>query len=285
MLRWLRLTFLVPPAIEDEAAVCLHEQGSVGVECLAGRAIAWFAQGLDALKIAAAVKEGMAGVPAAEGVVLEKAEEVDDGAWHERWVAGLSPISAGRTFIIIPGPIEPPAATGRRIIRLAPGRAFGTGEHGTTRMCLQMLESVVQPGDRVLDVGTGSGILAIASVLAGAERVVALDIDPDAVDVARRNAAANRIEGILLMAGTVTALRGVAFEIVAANVNGPCLVRLMKDLAPLTTRDLILSGILREEAEEVADSCGSLGFVLVERLEEGDWVGLSLKRNDPGKLQ
>ena len=126
--------------------------------------------------------------------MLASSEAEADGAWHERWMASLAPIAglAPARRARSRGPSDP---SGRIIIRLTPGRAFGTGEHATTRMCLELMESHGTARGSVLDVGTGSGILAIAAWRLGCRPVTALDTDPEAVSVAARNATLNGCAG------------------------------------------------------------------------------------------
>jgi len=182
--RWWRITFSIPDSFEEDLVVCLHENGSLGVECSAGRLRAYFPSEVDTGRLIETLHENLG--PAAGGMRVVAVETVPDGHWHERWLEGLSPLRAGKGFLIVPGPTLPADTEGRRVIRLVPGRAFGTGEHATTRMCLELLETRVGPGDRVLDIGTGSGILAIAARIAGAATVTAIDIDPHAVELASR---------------------------------------------------------------------------------------------------
>ena len=164
------------------------------------------------------------------------------------------------------------------MIRLTPGCAFGTGEHSTTRMCLNIIERELRAGSSILDVGTGSGILAIGARLSGAAMVVAIDTDPEAVATASRNALINDSGDLMLVAGGLEALRGDRrFDIVVANITGAALVRLMNPLCTIASRTLILSGILSEEETEVVAAARSNGFDVTAR-EGDDWVALTLNR-------
>ena len=166
------------------------------------------------------------------------------------------------------------------MIRLTPGRAFGTGEHATTRMCLMMIEREIAATSTLLDVGTGSGILAIGARLLGAGMVVAIDTDLEAIVIASRNALINDAGALLFAAGGVEAVRDDRqFDIVVANISGAALVRLMKILCAISSRTMILSGILTEEAGEVALAARRNGFGVTARQDGGDWVALTLKRD------
>src|SRR5262249_6133824 len=155
-------------------------------------------------------------------------EEVADGRWHERWVERLAPFPIGERFLVVPGGTAPDDTGGRIAIRLTPGRAFGTGEHATTRMCAAPPERAGRPGDHLLDVGTGSGILAILASRLGASPVIGVEIDETSLGVAARNLRLNDAAGVRLVGGTLDALAGSPFDVVVANLTEPTLTRLMK---------------------------------------------------------
>ncbi len=216
-------------------------------------------------------------------MILESSTLVDDGRWHERWMRGLAPIEAGRRFLIIPGTASPEAAGGSRAgIVMVPGQAFGTGEHATTRMCLELLEECVVPGDALLDVGTGSGILAIAARMLGASSVVAIDIDPVAVEVAARNARANQVGGVLFAACGLEALAPREADVVVANLYGATIVRLMREIARRATRDIVLSGFDTGDEHAVIESAASHGLMAEARLEGEGWVAVRCRRRTDG---
>jgi ribosomal protein L11 methyltransferase len=275
---WRRLTFRNTSSIEDDLAVVLHEQGCLGTEVRERGMVAWFDGAVDPAAVAAAVGRE----PELSGVELERSDDEPDGAWHERWMAALSPIAAGSRFLIVPGPTAPADAGGRITIRLTPGRAFGTGEHATTRMCLELLEPHAGESVSVLDVGTGSGILAIGAWLLGCRPVTGLDIDAEAVGVAARNAVANGCggkSGIRWVAGPVEAIAPRPADVVLANLTAATLERLMPDLALRTRRLAILSGILRDEEPAVVSAAGHEGLELMVRREEGDWCALAMRQS------
>lgn len=203
--------------------------------------------------------------------------------WAEAWKEHYTAQRVG-PFLVVPSWLEPGGdADGAVVLRLDPGMAFGTGQHPTTRLCLAALAGRVGPATRVLDVGTGSGILAIGAALMGAPRPVALDIDPRAVETAEANAAQN---GVQLMghAGTLAALRaggGVGpFDLVLANLLAGIVAALAPDLAAATAPGgtLIASGILDEQAPDVVAALAGAGFAAPEVLVDGDWVALVATR-------
>lgn len=209
--------------------------------------------------------------------------------WMQAWKRFYRPIPVGNRFLVLPAWMEPPA-TERLVIRIEPGTAFGTGMHPSTRLCLQALEDRVRPGQPFMDVGCGSGILSIAAALLGAQPVVALDIDPEALEATRANARLNRVEQVIHpMLGSVEALlvaQGVPRQapLVVANILAEVLVELLEqglDQLVMPEGELVLSGILEEREPLVHQAARARGLVLVQRLQEGEWVALVWKKS-PG---
>ena len=169
------------------------------------------------------------------------------------------------------------------VLQMDPGMAFGTGQHPTTRMCLQELEKALAPGDLVLDLGTGTAILAIAAVKLGARSAVALDVAADAVKVARQNIRANAVaRAIRVVRGTLPhdQVPPAAFDVALANISAAAATRLAHELATALKPGghLIASGIVVERAEEAITALHQAGFSLERRREEGLWVTLVLTR-------
>ena len=164
---------------------------------------------------------------------------------------------------------------GQIVVEIVPGLAFGTGEHETTQLCLRGLERNLKTGDRVLDTGTGSGILAIAAVKLGADCVVALEIDDMALESARENVERNKVaDSIGLYEGSInhTSVTGT-FNVIVSNTESRTIRSLLSGFHALLKRDgvLILSGILREESAAVAAEVAAQGFAIFEDLADGEW--------------
>lgn len=210
--------------------------------------------------------------------------------WANNWKKHFKPSRIGRRLVIKPT-WEEFAATGEDIIlHLDPGQAFGTGTHSTTKLCLESLERIVfheHPYDKlplpqveaVLDVGTGSGILSIAAAKFGAKRIVAIDIDPGAVEVARENLALNRIAGDVTVATLPLQEVTGTFEVVLANILAEELVRLAPALVNKVRPGgiLILSGILTEKEGLVMDGFAGYRLTLVETTRDAEWSCLSYR--------
>jgi len=210
------------------------------------------------------------------GLALHGIVRVAEQDWVRLTQSQFTPVEITPTFWIVLSWHEPPAAA-RRVIRLDPGLAFGTGTHPTTRMCLRWIarHATVPPWPRVLDYGCGSGILAIGAALHGARGIVAVDIDPAAVATTLANAEAN---GVVLQAGLPTLAQGV-YPLVLANI----LATPLKLLAPLLAAHvapggtLVLAGILARQADELRDAYAPWLALGVADAEE-DWVLMTATR-------
>jgi ribosomal protein L11 methyltransferase len=181
-------------------------------------------------------------------------EHVEDRVWEREWLKDFRPMRFGRRLWVVPAG-QQPEGHAFALLELDPGLAFGTGTHATTALCLEWLDAHVQGGERVLDYGSGSGILALAALKLGASTAVAFDIDPQALIATRENAAKNGLGGKITVAERAERIAG-PFDIVLANILAGPLVELAPRLAPLarTGGDLVLAGLLERQAAEVAQA-------------------------------
>jgi ribosomal protein L11 methyltransferase len=209
--------------------------------------------------------------------------------WAHAWKKFYKPLRIGRRVVLKPSWESFPAGPDDIIIELDPGMAFGTGLHPSTRLCIAALEEVVRPGDRVLDLGTGSGVLALVAAKLGAGSILATDIDTLAVRVASENAQLNGLpvgEQVQIEHGSVPPGRAGEFQVIVANILAEVLVKLFDEdygnpplAEPLAPNGfMILSGILDERAPLVIDAAARHGLRLVDRKEEGDWVALVVRK-------
>ncbi len=273
---WIALVLEVPTGLEEDLASDLGA-ASLGVEAApaAGRVrLRVFFPGdgsaAERLDEAAVVLRDRGLDPAGCGL---RVESVEDGRWVERYQAGLRPLPLGERFVVIPGG-GVPADGSREPIHLVPGRAFGTGEHATTRLCAAALERAVRSGDRWLDLGTGSGILAIVAARCGASRVLAVDDDPEAVDVARSVVEANGAsDRVAVREGSADASAGSGFDGCVANIATPYFLSRAREVAAVLRPGgvLVCSGLLGEDAGDVTAALERAGFSMRERRDEGPW--------------
>lgn len=206
--------------------------------------------------------------------------DVPDEHWAERSQAALTAVRVGALTVAPPWDIP---TDGSQVIVILPSMGFGTGHHASTRLCLALLQELPLSAGRVCDVGTGSGVLAIAALRLGASDVVALDYDIDAVVCARESAELNHvttgldIRQIDLERDGLVA--GEPFDLVIANLTGGMLIRLVDRLVSMTTPggSLILSGITLAEGDDVIAAFRGAGCEVVERRDEDGWIGLSLR--------
>jgi len=201
--------------------------------------------------------------------------------WSTSWKVNFKPLRVGRRLMIVPTWEEAPLNPDDIVLRLDPGMAFGTGGHETTRLCLELLETIMDGmptllTPSVLDLGTGSGILAMAAVRLGAGRVCAVDIDPQAIEVARENLAINDLDNQVECSTTpLEKLKG-AFDVILANILAEELVRLAPQLIERLAAGgmLVLSGILAEKEELVRTGFSFNELKYRETRRDGEWVAL-----------
>ena len=217
----------------------------------------------------------------AEGIEYETSiVGVNEEDWANNWKQYYHTQRIGKRIIVTPSWEEYTPAEGEVQMRLDPGMAFGTGTHDTTRLCLELLEEVVTPETRILDVGTGSGILSVGGVLLGAPSALGVDIDPVAVKVANENAEINEVTGKTeFVCGDLTDKVHGKFEIVTANIVADVIIRLLSTVKNYLLKGgvLIVSGIIDTRADEVENACHKAGFVTEKRLEHGGWVAIKLR--------
>ncbi len=284
------ITVLVPEDMADDLSALLIELGADGVEVedssvrlMPGkelppsgqaRLIGYFSpEGVD--EALAVHLSDMVG----EEVELTS-QDLPDKDWNEVWKSHFSPIEISPRLWVCPSWRLSEAPKNAKVVILDPGMAFGTGTHATTSLCMHALDELLleRPGTDVLDVGTGSGILAIACKLLGARRVIGTDNDPVAIRVAGENAALNNV-AIELSTTPLDLVTG-PFPIVVANIMAQTLIDLARDLVPHVAKggDLLLSGILEFQGDDVTRAFVEYGLEAVERRDQGEWVLLHFRK-------
>lgn len=205
---------------------------------------------------------------------------VDDEDWVNNWKQYYKPIQEGRVTIV-PEWIDYEAKEGEYIVKVDPGMAFGTGEHESTKMCLMLLQALGVEDKSVIDVGTGSGILALASAKLGAKFVEAYDIDDNAVKSAKENCVLNNLQDKIYVANANLLDKTTGkFDIVLANITADVLIMLSNSLGDYLKKDgiVIISGIILKRENDVKKAFEDNGFKVLQRINMGEWVAFKLTK-------
>ena len=200
---------------------------------------------------------------------------VDESDYAEAWKQYYKPLHIGEKIVVVPEWEEYEKQDGELILMLDPGMAFGTGEHATTRMCLELMDV---KGKSVIDVGCGSGILGIAAELVGADSVYMCDIDPQAVEFAKKNALLNGVKAVVEEADLIEGDHKADF--IFANITADILMRLSRSIGKHLKDDgiIVLSGIINTRLDEVIECYEGAGYVIIDKAEREDWRALKLKK-------
>lgn len=238
-------------------------------------------------------------IPAEDGVLKQRIEEalwhlgqlypipdpeftvLGEADWAEAWKAHYGVLHVGQRTAIVPAWQSYDPAPGEVIIVLDPGMAFGTGTHPTTRLCLAALEELILPGMRVLDLGTGSGILSIAAAKHGAASVHAVDIDPIAVASARENVSANGVDGVICVENGSLEQAQATYDLVLVNILYSVILDLLdRGLADVLRPNgiVVASGVIDDQEVDIVDALAAHGIEVAERRRERDWVALVGRR-------
>ena len=201
--------------------------------------------------------------------------------WSESWKKAFKPIRLGEHFVIRPGWAEFDPLPGDKVIEIDPGLAFGTGTHETTGMCTALVEKYVRPGQRVIDIGTGSGILAIAAAHMGADEVLATDLDPVAVRVAAENSGINGFgDRISCRCGDLLDVVDVSGDVVIANIIADVIIMLAKPVrARIADGGLfICSGIAVDRRDDVIRALNEADYEILDEPVKGEWAAFAARK-------
>jgi ribosomal protein L11 methyltransferase len=284
---WVSLTVELPDTEAEPLEELLHESGAQGLEVRdrdaapmpgirwpqPGRAIvvAYFEAGSSA---DAALHELRSRFPSARAT----REDVPAQDWSESWKSLVRAVEIGRLWVGPPW-LASEASPERERVVIEPKMAFGTGDHPTTALCLEAIDAFLgrNPGASVLDVGTGTGVLAIAAKRLGAGRVVGIDNDPISVQLARENAATNRAADVVLSGETLDRIDG-AFDLVVANIVANTLIELAPFIVKKVGKALVLAGVLERQREQVESAYVAQGLVGSGSRADGEWIRIDLRR-------
>ena len=275
--RWLALTIdSIPPGASELLVEPLLSLGARAVQEVEGRLITYVPPPSDPEEFVRRARDVLREASGLEHIVVTWCWQ-DHGDWSVLWRQGLGPRTISDRLVITPSWCDAEAPEGAVVVTIDPGMAFGTAEHETTRGALRLMDRAISTGERLLDAGCGSAILAISAVLLGARQVVAVDFDPYACEAARDNAEVNGVtDSVRIEEAALTPAwfdgRG-PFDGILANIQAGVLVRLLGSFAnALRPRGwLILSGITEEEWSGVSGSATLMGFELEDLDAEGEW--------------
>ena len=208
---------------------------------------------------------------------------VNEEDWANSWKQYYKPVKIGEKMVICPAWEQYTPTDGELVIRMDPGMAFGTGTHETTRLVIRLLEKYTKAGCRMLDVGTGTGILAICASRLGAALCRAYDIDPTAVRVARENIRDSGLENVTCDQSDLlkqVSLEGGEYDLVCANIVADIIIRMTPDVGKYMKGDAVLlaSGIIAERCDDVVECFERNGFRVIEKLTDNDWCGLAVMK-------
>ena len=207
-------------------------------------------------------------------------EEKDDEDWANNWKKYYKPLEIGESLAIVPEWEE--YESNRKIIKINPGMAFGTGTHESTYMCLELLEKYVKEGDEIFDIGCGSGILAIAALKLGAKRALAIDIDDKCIDASHENAKLNDVEDKMEIkkGNLLDVVKGRA-DLIVSNIIAEIIVDEIKNLKKHMDPGgiFITSGIIKERRQMVIDALRENNFEIIDEIEKNNWLAIVGKLN------
>ncbi len=231
--------------------------------------------------VKATVKSGMYGPGADFGRLHVETTLVKDDDWKDKWKEFFKPSKITDSLVVKPTWEEYTPAEGEHVIEIDPGMAFGTGTHETTTLCMVLMEKYLKDGDSVMDVGCGSGILAIAAAKLGCKDILGIEIDPDAVRTAIENVELNKAEDVVVVKeGDLTKGVDKVVDLMVANLMAPLVIELSGAAADHMKDGgiYISSGILVEKRDQVAEAVKAAGFEIVEILEKGEWCAIAAQK-------
>ena len=292
-MKWVSLSVWSPPDVQEAVANFLVEQTNRGVQLEGELVTAYCPEGEEAQVCLQQLthyyrdlQQIYPNLP--ELKVAQKSLPGED--WSETWKSFFKPLIIGKNIVIKPTWESYEPKPGQVLIEIDPGRAFGTGKHPSTALCLEILELMLSESSRkkmdsvtsVLDVGTGSGILGIVAARLGAGRVLGLDLDHQALEVAEENLRRNGVERIMSVGSIPLHLLDETYDLVIANLTAPVITQMAASLCRCVSPEgwLVLSGILNEQMEEVVKFFQAHYFSVIESRSREEWVAILLRSRE-----
>jgi ribosomal protein L11 methyltransferase len=272
---WHQITFDIPDNLKDAVIGELTDLGAAGVwESGESQVTAYFGGVPNLESIQAIFERAGLSLPAMDsGAVIDR-------DWGEEWKKSWSSFPLGKRFFVIPSWLDTPCPEGRLPLFIDPGQAFGTGTHESTQLTLESMETRIRPNAVVLDLGTGSGILAIAAAKLGATTVWACDNDPVAVEVAEENVERNAAGRVQLMCSSIDAVADESVDLLLCNLTADVIAAVYDDIhrALRPTGIAIFSGILNFQVPGVEEVARTHGHRMLEHTTRGEWSALTIQK-------
>ena len=238
--------------------------------------VSYFVEDIELDEQISMLKEAIAPYEKKYGDMQVLVEDVPEVDWEEEWKNFYKPLTAGK-YTILAEWLDDEGYEDTTIIKINPSKAFGTGEHASTRLCLTLMSGIDFSGKTVIDVGAGSGILGIGAAKSGAVKVDMCDIDVETLQCAEENSDLNGVKDkVALTAGGVDAIPGKKVDVILANLTADILEKIVNDVAKYAKEGTIMisSGILDTRVDDLLNIYQAHGFKLLSRIDEGEWVGV-----------
>lgn len=207
--------------------------------------------------------------------------EIEERNWNEEWERTINIVKISDNLVIKPSFKEYQANENQIVLTIDPKMSFGTGEHGATQLCALLIEKLLKPGDFILDVGSGTAILAIEAVKLGASKAIAIDNDEWCFENGVENCKMNGVEDKAeVRLGEISIVNETGFDLIAANINKPVLIEIAEEISKRIKQNgkLILSGFLIEDEEDIKRVYGKAGFVFIEKMTKDEWLGIAFRK-------
>ncbi len=277
---WVEVEIIAPEVVKDDIILMASELGSSGV-WETGNSLRCYFKGDDWQKEKGEIFLNFLCDLKKEKEIEFVVKELQEENWNEIWEKSIEPIEVGEKFVIKPSWKGYDKESGRIVIQIDPKMSFGTGFHETTRLMLRAIEKYMKPGSRVLDVGTGTGILAIASIKLGAKEAIGVDIDEWAYVNAIENAQINNVKGkFKVILGSIEDVAEKGFDFILANINKNAIVAMIGLFYDKLKDEgiLITSGYLDFEQGNIEENLRAFEFEIIDVFKEGEWVAIVSKK-------